>query len=219
MLELGLKFTLAYCLGSVMGALVVGRLRGGVDIRQLGSGNAGGTNALRTQGPIFAAGVMLIDIGKGILAVAVLPGLVLPGIGIDPAVDRDLLLNAVALGAILGHVFPLWHGFRGGKGGATAAGLVCFLAPPLGLGVIGLWIAIVFFTGLVGLATISATAAAALWLGLFELPESRALFVFACCVAVLTIYTHRTNLVRMWQGKESRFSRFFGLGSRSRRAG
>jgi len=60
MLELGLKFTLAYCLGSIMGALVVGRLRGGIDIRQQGSGNAGGTNALRTQGPVFAAGVLLI---------------------------------------------------------------------------------------------------------------------------------------------------------------
>jgi len=218
MLELGLKFTLAYLLGGVMGALVIGQLRGGIDIRKIGSGNAGGTNALRTQGPVFAAGVMLLDIGKGILAVAVLPGLALPGIGIDPAVDRNLLLHAVAFGAVLGHVFPVWYDFRGGKGGATAAGLVCFLAPPLGASLIVLWIAIVFFTGFVGLATISATLAAALWLGLFKLPGSQALFGFACAVALLTLYTHRANLLRMWQGKESRFSRFFGLGSRSRRA-
>jgi acyl phosphate:glycerol-3-phosphate acyltransferase len=214
MLELGLKFTLAYLIGGVMGALVLGRLRGGVDIRKLGSGNAGGTNALRTQGPYFAAGVMLIDIGKGILAVALLPGLALPGIGFDPAVDRDLLVHAVAAAAILGHVFPVWYGFNGGKGGATAAGLVCYLAPPLGAGLIALWLAIVFFTGFVGIATISATVAAAAWLGFVEWPGQKALFGFACYVAVLSLYTHRANIRRMLQGKESRFGRFFGLGSR-----
>jgi glycerol-3-phosphate acyltransferase PlsY len=214
MLELGLKFTAAYLLGSVMGALVIGRLLGGIDIRQMGSGNAGGTNALRTQGKVFAAGVMLIDVGKGILAVALIAPLDLPGIGIDPMADRALVIHAVALGAILGHVFPVWHGFKGGKGGATAAGLVCYLAPGLGAGIIGLWIAIVFFTGFVGLATMAATLTAAIYLGLFGLPERAALFVFACLVAALSLYTHRANIRRMLQGKESRFSRFFGLGSR-----
>jgi glycerol-3-phosphate acyltransferase PlsY len=214
MLELGLKFTLAYFLGGVMGALVVGALKGGVDIRKLGSGNAGGTNALRTQGRSFAAAVMLVDIGKGILAAAVIPGLSLPFVGNDAAVDRDFLLHAVAAGAILGHVFPVWYDFRGGKGGATAAGLVCYLAPGLGAGVIGLWLAIVFFTGYVGIATITATVAAAVWLAVFGLPERSALFAFACFVALLTIFTHRTNLARMLRGEESRFSRFFGLGAR-----
>jgi glycerol-3-phosphate acyltransferase PlsY len=214
MLELGIKFTLAYLLGSILGALVVGQLRGGIDIRKLGSGNAGGTNALRTQGPWFAAGVMLVDVAKGILAAAVLPPLALPGIGIDPAVDREFLLVACALGAFLGHIFPIWYGFRGGKGGATAAGLVCYLAPGLGAGVIALWIAVVFLTGYVGIATISATMAAALWLGFFVLPANPELFGFACCVAGLTVYTHRTNIARMAQGKESRFARFFGLGGR-----
>lgn len=214
MLELGLKFTLAYFLGSVMGALLIGALRGGVDIRRLGSGNAGGTNALRTQGPVFAAGVMLVDVGKGILAVAVIPGLPLPWVGTDPALGREVLVHAVALGAIAGHVFPIWYGFNGGKGGATAAGLVVYLAPPLGAGVIGLWLAIVFLTGFVGLATTSATVAAALWLGLFELPARSTLFVFACLVAALSLYTHRGNLARMLRGEERRFSRFFGLGTR-----
>jgi glycerol-3-phosphate acyltransferase PlsY len=218
MLELGLKFTLAYFLGGVMGALLIGRLRGGIDIRTMGSGNAGGTNALRTQGKAFAAGVMLVDVGKGILAAWLIPRLNLPLIGFDASVDRDLLLHAVAFGAILGHVFPIWYGFNGGKGGATAAGLVLFLAPALGLGVIGLWIAIVFFTGYVGLATISATIGATLWLALFGLPESAALFGFACLVAALTVYTHRANIARMVRGEESRFSRFFGLNIRGDRA-
>jgi glycerol-3-phosphate acyltransferase PlsY len=214
MIELGLKFTLAYLVGGIMGALLIGKLRGGIDIRRMGSGNAGGTNALRTQGKAFAAGVMLVDVGKGILAAAVIPRLDFPPFSIDALVDRDLVLHAVALGAILGHIFPIWYQFRGGKGGATAAGLVLYLAPGLGLALIGLWIAIVFFTGIVGLATISATLAAAIWLGLFGLPDRAALFVFACFVAALTIYTHRSNIKRMLQGKESRFSRFFGLGSR-----
>ena len=214
MLELGLKFTLAYLIGSIMGALVVGRLRGGIDIRQMGSGNAGGTNALRTQGKSFAAGVMLVDVGKGILAAALIPGLPLPLIGEDPAVPRDLLVHAVALGAIVGHVFPIWHGFRGGKGGATAAGLVLYLAPGLGSAVVGLWLAIVFVSGIVGLATISATVAAALYLGFFGLPERASLFAFAVLVALLTLFTHRGNIVRMLKGEESRFPRFFGLGSR-----
>jgi glycerol-3-phosphate acyltransferase PlsY len=214
MLELGLKFTLAYLLGSIMGALLVGRFRGGIDIRQMGSGNAGGTNALRTQGVAFAAGVMLVDVGKGILAVALIPPLDLPLLRIDPSLDRSLVLHGVALAAILGHVFPVWHGFKGGKGGATAAGLVLYLAPGLGLAVVGMWIAIVFCTGFVGLATMAATLAAAVWLGLFELPAQLSLFGFACFVAALSLYTHRANIARMLRGEESRFSRFFCIGSR-----
>jgi glycerol-3-phosphate acyltransferase PlsY len=214
MIELGLKFTLAYFVGGIMGALVIGQLRGGIDIRQMGSGNAGGTNALRTQGKAFAAAVMLIDVGKGIVAVMLIPLIDIPPIVIDPSVDRDLVLHAVAFGAILGHVFPIWYQFKGGKGGATAAGLVLYLAPELGLGVIGIWLGIVFFTGIVGLATISATLAAAAWLGVFVLPERATLFAFACLVAALTLYTHRSNIKRMLEGRESRFSRFFGLGSR-----
>ncbi len=91
MLELGLKFTLAYLLGSVLGSLVVGQLRGGVDIRRLGSGNAGGANALRTQGKVFALLVMIIDVGKGVLPVMIFPTLTLPGVGIDPLVSREVI--------------------------------------------------------------------------------------------------------------------------------
>ena len=81
MIELGLKFTVAYLIGSLLGSLIVGYLRGGVDIRKLGSGNPGGTNALRTQGKWFAVWVMLIDVGKGIAAVTILPTLNLLGPG------------------------------------------------------------------------------------------------------------------------------------------
>jgi glycerol-3-phosphate acyltransferase PlsY len=206
MIELGLKVTLAYLLGSVLGSLLVGFCYGGVDIRKLGSGNPGGTNALRTQGKAFAFWVMLIDIGKGIFAAAAIPSLVLPGVGIDPGVDRGAVLHAVAFAVILGHVFPVWFGFHGGKGGATAAGLVCFLAPAAAVPVIGSWLLIVFLTGYVGLATISATLVAALVIGITALPERLDLFAWACATAALLIYAHRGNIYRMLDGTESRFA-------------
>jgi glycerol-3-phosphate acyltransferase PlsY len=206
MIELGLKITLAYLVGAVLGSLLVGFLYGGVDIRKQGSGNAGGTNALRTQGKLFALWVMVIDVGKGILATALLPPLEIPGVGIDASVDRSLVLYAVAFAAILGHVFPVWFGFRGGKGGATAAGLVCYLAPAAALPVIGSWLLIVFTTGYVGLATISASLVAVLFLGLTALPGQSGLFLFACATAALLVYAHRGNIRRMLDGTESRFA-------------
>jgi glycerol-3-phosphate acyltransferase PlsY len=207
MIELGLKFTLAYLVGAVLGSLLVGFFYGGVDIRKLGSGNPGGTNALRTQGKMFALWVMIIDVGKGIFAVGVIAPLAIPGVGLDADVDRSLVLYATALGAIVGHVFPVWFGFRGGKGGATAAGLVCYLAPWTGLVVIGVWLAIVLATGYVGLATITAALAAAVFVGFTALPEQSGLFVFACLTAALLIYAHRGNIRRMLNGTESRFAR------------
>src|SRR5919109_284314 len=144
MIELGLKVTLGYLLGAVLGSLLVGFFYGGVDIRKVGSGNPGGTNALRTQGKMFALWVLGIDIGKGILAAVAIPPLDLPGIGIDAGVDRDLVLYGVSFAAILGHVFPVWFGFKGGKGGATAGGLIFYLPPAAGVPVPGSWVLIVF---------------------------------------------------------------------------
>jgi len=207
MVELGLKLTLAYLIGSVIGSLVVGYFRGGVDIRTVGSGNAGGTNALRTQGKAFAFWVMVIDVGKGILAAAVVPDLDVPGVGFDPEIDRGLVLYGVAFAAIVGHVFPIWFGFRGGKGGATAAGLVLYLAPTVGIAVIGVWLLVVLLTGFVGLATISGGIASVIVVGLTRLPADPGLFAFAWCTAALLVYTHRGNIQRMLNGTESRFTR------------
>jgi glycerol-3-phosphate acyltransferase PlsY len=206
MIELGLKVTLAYLVGSVLGSLLVGWFYGGVDIRKVGSGNAGGTNALRTQGKIFALWVMVIDIGKGILAAALIPPLVIPGVDIDAAVDRSLVLYTVAFAAIVGHVFPVWFGFRGGKGAATAAGLVCYLAPTAGLFMLGSWLVIVLATGFVGLATIGAALVAVLVVGFTALPDQSGLFLFACGTAGLVIYAHRGNIRRMLEGTESKFA-------------
>ena len=191
MIELGLKFTVAYLLGSVLGALVMGRIRDGVDIRDLGSRNPGGTNALRTQGFSFAFGVMLIDVGKGILPVALLPALNIPGVGIDPLVSREMIRYSVAAAAILGHVYPLWHGFRGGKGGATAIGVLFVVAPQIALPAVVLWLAVIGITHYVGLATVSVAVAAPVYFGLTGLPGQIGLFIFSAWVAVIITYTHR----------------------------
>ena len=204
MIELGLKFTAGYLLGSILGSLVVGFLRGGVDIRKLGSGNPGGTNALRTQGKAFALWVMVIDVGKGILAVSVLPSLAVFGLTLDPAVDRDLVLYSVAFAAILGHVYPLWHDFKGGKGGATAAGIICVLAPPLGLVLIAIWIGIIALTGFVGLATMSAAVGAAVYVAITSAATQTGLLVFTVATAMLIVFTHRENIRRMRAGTETR---------------
>jgi glycerol-3-phosphate acyltransferase PlsY len=204
MIELGLKITLAYFVGAVLGGMLVGFIYG-VDIRKVGSGNPGGTNALRTQGKLFALWVMIIDIGKGILAALLIPPLEIPGVGLDPEVDRSLVLYGVAFAAIVGHVFPVWYGFRGGKGAATAAGLMVYLAPAVALPMLGSWLAVVLLTGFVGLATITAALVAVVYLGFTALPDRSGLFVFACATATLLIFAHRGNIQRMLAGTESRF--------------
>jgi len=211
MIELGLKFTAAYLLGSILGSLVVGQLCGGVDIRELGSHNAGGTNALRTQGKVFALWVMLIDVGKGVIPVLLLPALAIPGVGLDAQVSRELITYAVGFGTILGHVYPLWYAFRGGKGGATSAGVLFALAPWLALPAIGIWFAVIVVTRYVGLATMSVVIGVSAYIGLTRLPEEYGLFIFSLFAAALILYTHRANIKRMLEGNENRTEvvRFF----------
>ena len=204
MIELGLKFTIAYLLGSVLGSLVVGQVRGGVDIRKLGSENAGGTNALRTQGKAFAFWVMLIDVGKGIICVLLLPGFEIPAIGLDPHLSHELLLVAVGFGAILGHVYPIWYEFRGGKGGATAAGVICVLEPAIALPAVAIWLSVILLTRYVGLSTMSVSIGVSVYIGLTRFPAQIELFIFSLIVATLIIYTHRENIKRMFQGTETR---------------
>jgi acyl phosphate:glycerol-3-phosphate acyltransferase len=211
MLELGFKSLVAYLLGSLIGSLIVGQLRGGVDIRKLGSGNAGGTNALRTQGAGFAAWVMLIDIGKGWVATALLPGWVLPGIARDPSIARDWLTVACAAGAVLGHVYPVWYGFRGGKGAATLIGVLVGIAPLAVLPILIVWLAVVALTGFVGLATMIAVVAFPAYLILTQADPSDAYLAFGIAMVAFVCYTHRSNIERMRSGTENRAQRLWLL--------
>lgn len=207
MLELGIKFLLSYFIGSLMGAMIVGRIRGGVDIRTMGSGNAGGTNALRTQGVIFAVGVVLVDVGKGAIGAGVIPALDLPFVGIDPEISRTWLTISCAAAAVFGHVWPFYHGFRGGKGAATYIGTFIVLNPALIIPLILVWAWVVVLSGYVGLATMTAAISVPLWLAATRLPADQALFIYSAVMAIFIVYWHRSNIQRMRRGEELRNTR------------
>jgi acyl phosphate:glycerol-3-phosphate acyltransferase len=211
MLELSVKTLLAYLLGSLIGSLIVGRLRGGVDIRKLGSGNPGGTNALRTQGVVFALWVMLIDAGKGWVAAALVPGLDLPLAGIDPSIDRLWLTVACSAAVVVGHVYPVWYGFRGGKGAATLVGVLLGLKPVALIPVLAVWLIVVMVSGFVGLATMLATATFPAYVALAGNGSSYALLTFGCAMLLFVCYTHRSNIERMRTGTEHRAQRLWLL--------
>jgi glycerol-3-phosphate acyltransferase PlsY len=198
-MDFPVKVLIAYLLGSIVGSLVVGRLRGGVDIRKLGSGNAGSTNALRTQGLAFGIWVIIIDVAKGWVAAAWLPTL---GVAITAGESAGWLAAACAFAAIIGHVFPVWHGFRGGKGVATLlgawAGLELALLAPL----VVTWLAVVMVSGYVGLSSITASLAIPVYLLLRDGAHLTPLMGFALACAALVIWTHRGNVRRMRAGTE-----------------
>ena len=191
---------LAYLSGSVSGSLTLGRLRG-VDIRTQGSGNAGGSNAFRTQGAKFALGVVLIDIGKGALAA----WLALRFAPVEGVLPVRMVAWLAVLAAALGHVWPLWHGFRGGKGAATAAGGVLMLWPWLLPPIVLAWLLVLLATGYVGLSTVVAALTVPLWAWWTDASPDR--WAFAIAMSMLLLFTHRANLMRLWRGEESRFER------------
>ena len=213
MLELGVKTLLAYLLGTLLGSLVLGRLRG-VDIRSMGSGNAGATNALRTQGNVFGISVLVLDVVKGVLAVSWLPTWTMPGIGWDPALSREWLALACGAAVIVGHVYPVWFGFRGGKGVATVVGVIGALEPSLLLPLVASWLVVVMLTGYVGLASMLAGVSLVLVVAARQ-PPTAALLIFCVAATAFVIYTHRGNIARMRAGTESRARRLWLFRSRA----
>ena len=213
MLELGVKLLIAYLLGALLGSLILGRLRG-VDIRSMGSGNAGATNALRTQGKLFGFLVLLFDVAKGVFVIWWLPTAVLPGIGIDPNVSREWLTLACGLAVIMGHVYPVWFGFRGGKGAATVFGVVAAVEPRLLVPMLVSWLVVLVLTGYVGLATMLAGVALVATVYVFE-PHNVPLLCFCAVVAAFVVFTHRSNIARMRAGDENRVRRLWLFRSRA----
>lgn len=197
-----LKSLLAYALGSVSGSLMLGRLRQ-IDIRTMGSGNAGGTNAFRSVGKKFALAVAVIDVAKGAIAAGVIPFVPVPGLA--SAISLPVQAACCGFAAVLGHCYPVWHGFRGGKGAATAVGVLAVLQPgslPL---MFLIWFVVIGFTGWVGLGTILAGLSiipSLLWL---EAPREYLLFGIA--LALFMVFTHRSNIRKMLNGEEYRFEK------------
>jgi glycerol-3-phosphate acyltransferase PlsY len=212
MIELILKGGLSYLLGSIIGSLAVARLTGGADIRTLGSGNAGAANALRTQGKKVAFAVLLIDVVKGWIATGVIAPWVMPaGIAASaPLAAWSAPLCGIAV--MLGHVYPLWYGFRGGKGVATLLGAVLGINARLLLPMILTWLAAVIAFGYVGLASILCAVALAVAVALTR--SGIPLLAFAILSALLILYTHRSNLARMRAGTEPRARRLWLFGTR-----
>jgi glycerol-3-phosphate acyltransferase PlsY len=207
MLELGVKILLAYLLGTLLGSLILGRLRG-VDIRSMGSGNAGATNALRTQGKLFGFLVLIVDIAKGVFTVWWLPTAALPAIGIDPDLPREWLTVACGFAVIVGHVYPVWFGFRGGKGAATMVGVVAGMELRLLVPLLVSWFLVLVLWGYVSLATMLSGAALVLAVCILE-PDNVPLLSFCAAMTLFVVYTHRSNIARMRAGQESRVRRLW----------
>ena len=181
-----------YALGSIPFGLLLTRFSGAGDLRQVGSGNIGATNVLRTGRKGLAAATLLLDLGKGLAAVLL---------------ARELIPGCeafAAIGAVVGHCFPLWLGFRGGKGVATLMGVATGLSWPLGAIFAAVWVAVLALfriSSLAGMAAALSAPLAALALG------QRPYALVLAPLALLVVFQHRANLARLRAGTEPRVGR------------
>jgi glycerol-3-phosphate acyltransferase PlsY len=208
------KAILSYLLGSIIGSLLIARLTGGADIRTLGSGNPGATNALRTQGRKVALAVLAIDLAKGWIATGVVAPWALPmELVTTPSTLQAWCAPVCGIAVMLGHIYPVWYGFRGGKGVATLVGAVAGMSFSLLLIMILTWLIAVMLFGFVGLASILGAMALAVTIALRNLGIP--LLTFGIASALLILYTHRSNIARMRAGTEHRARRLWLFGPRS----
>jgi len=194
-MTVALALVAAYLVGSIDFAVVVGRMHG-VDIREVGSGNPGTSNVLRTLGRIPAAMVLTGDLLKGVVAAAM--GMVASGVA-DPTVHWAL---AAGLAAVIGHCYPVFHRFRGGRGMATALGALAFVLPLVALVDAVIWLAIVWLSKTAAAASLVAVAVTiplAVWAGLRGLA-----LVWLGAMLGLVVWRHRANIVRMVRGSEQK---------------
>jgi len=195
---------LAYLAGSVPSAVWAGKIFHGIDVRDHGSGNAGATNTVRVLGWKTGIPVLLFDLFKGWLA-AMLPRFL--NAAPDSSELMMMLQISCGLAAIIGHVFPLFAGFRGGKGVATTFGILLALHPLLTLTCAGIFLLVLFISGYVSLGSMIAVAMfPVLLLTLFR-TSSNLLIVFSIVVAVAVIITHSKNIKRLLKGEEKKFIR------------
>jgi len=189
----------AYVLGSIPFGLALARLFGGTDVRKEGSGNIGATNVARVVGPLAGILTLLLDAGKGAAAVYAAERL---------TNSSAIWMVAAGFAALIGHCFPLWLDFKGGKGVATAAGVFSVLCPPAALGALILFILVVWFWRYVSLGSISAAAAMPLLIYLFWAPRHApplSVTIGTFAVAILIVYKHDGNIQRLVEGVEPKF--------------
>ena len=207
MLSLISIIILSYLAGAIPTSIILSKLLRGIDIRDYGSGNAGGTNAIRILGWKIGAVVIIVDVGKGVLAT-----LLVSRLRIDPLpLSADMLQIIAGSCAIIGHIWTVFAGFRGGKGVATGAGMLFSLYPVAGL------VCLVIFVGLLLLVRIVSVSSMVTAISLpivilvmnrfMNYSISNELWYFSIFAAVLIVYTHRSNIKRLLSGEEKPFKR------------
>lgn len=207
-INLLLLLILCYVTGSIPSSIILGKLVKGIDIREHGSGNAGGTNVFRVLGWKPALVVVLVDVFKGWLPTAIFASIFFSS---QPIADMGVVQILCGFAAVLGHTYTIFAGFRGGKGIGTLAGMLIALYPvalPLCLIV---FILTLIFTGYVSLGSILATVSLPIFLMILPIfgieQSSLSLLIFALLVPWFAIYTHRSNIVRLRDGTENRFEK------------
>jgi len=191
----------AYLIGSIPTAVWVSKYLYGIDIRDYGSGNAGATNTYRVLGPRLGTFVMTIDILKGVCATSLY--LLIPFYMHDEWARTNLMVG-LGLASVLGHIFPIWADFRGGKGVATLFGMVLAIQPLVALCCVGVFLLVLFLTRFVSLSSILASVAFAVLI-LFIFNEKEPLYRgFAIAVALMVLLTHQKNIGRILRGNESK---------------
>jgi acyl phosphate:glycerol-3-phosphate acyltransferase len=196
-----LLITLAYIIGSIPTSVWVSKYFFDVDIRDYGSGNAGATNTYRVLGSKWGTFVMVVDVLKGVLATSLY---ILIPYYLHDEWDRTNFMVGLGLAAVLGHIFPVFADFKGGKGVATLFGMVIAIQPLVAVCCVGVFLFVLFLTRFVSLSSVLASVAFAVFI-LFIFNEKETLYrVFAVAVALMVILTHQKNINRILKGTESK---------------
>ncbi len=192
---------LAYLIGSIPSSLIVSRSQFNIDIRDYGSGNAGATNTFRVLGSKWGTLVMIMDMLKGLIAVKL--ALLLPYY-IGNEFERTNFQIGLGLAAVLGHIFPIWAEFRGGKGVATLFGLIISISPWTALSCVGVFVVVLYLTRFVSLSSILASMAFPVFILVVFNVDNIAYRIFAIAVALLVVMTHQKNIGRLLSGIENK---------------
>jgi glycerol-3-phosphate acyltransferase PlsY len=198
-----LLIVIAYLIGSIPTAVWVSKWFFSIDIREYGSGNAGATNTFRVLGSRWGTFVMIVDVLKGVAATSLY--ILLPYyMNMTSEWDRTNFMVGLGLAAVLGHIFPIWADFRGGKGVATLFGMILAIQPLVAVLCVGIFLLVFYLTRFVSLSSILASIAFAVFI-LVIFNEKEPLYrAFAIAVALLVVLTHQKNISRLLRGSESK---------------
>src|SRR5687767_11794630 len=198
-----LLIVIAYLIGSIPTAVWVSKWFFSIDIREYGSGNAGATNTFRVLGSRWGTFVMIVDVLKGVAATSLY--ILLPYyMNMTNEWDRTNFMVGLGLAAVLGHIFPIWADFRGGKGVATLFGMILAIQPVVAVLCVAIFLLVLYLTRFVSLSSILASIAFAVFI-LVIFNEKEPLYrAFAIAVALLVVLTHQKNITRLLRGSESK---------------